>query len=166
MSRMSVSFQLHFHDQYSARGAQPPHQLHTPCSKLHSTNSSHVVKDVDELLSIGQCETTSLLAHDPIVGRIDACTCDELIHCKQMHLKKHNENYIVDQYLGDGVRIGCATLDDNTRTIRELFYLLIRGENQTYALAYSTPYVLAHGRTPAFYFSVFAVRGQLCCCII
>ena len=46
-----------------------------------------------------------------------------------MHLKKQNDNYIVDQYLGDGVRIGGATLDDNTRTIRELFYLIIRGEN-------------------------------------
>ena len=62
-------------------------------------------------------------------GRIDACTSDESIHCKQIHLKKKNDNYIVDQYLGDGVRIGRTTLDDDSRTIQELFYLIIRGEN-------------------------------------
>ena len=62
-------------------------------------------------------------------GRIDACTSNESIHCKQMHFKKNNENYIVVQYLGDGVRIGCATLVDGTKTIRELLYLIIRGEN-------------------------------------
>ena len=62
-------------------------------------------------------------------GRIDACTSNESIHCKQMHLKKKNENHVVDQYLGDAVRIECATLHDGTRTIRELLYLIIRGEN-------------------------------------
>ena len=62
-------------------------------------------------------------------GRIDACTSNELIHCKQMHFNKKNKNCIVDQYLGYGVRIGWATLDDGTRTIRELFYLIIRGES-------------------------------------
>ena len=60
---------------------------------------------------------------------IYACTRNELIHCKQMHVKKENKNYIVDQNLGDGVRIRCATLDDGTRTFRGLFYLFIRGEN-------------------------------------
>ena len=62
-------------------------------------------------------------------GRIDARTSNESIHRKQMHLKKKNEKYIVDQYLGYGVRIGWATLDDGTRTIRELFYIIIRGES-------------------------------------
>ena len=59
---------------------------------------------------------------------MDACTSNESIHCKQMHFKKKNETS-AGQYLGNGVRIGCATLDDGTRTIRELFYLIIRGEN-------------------------------------
>ena len=46
-----------------------------------------------------------------------------------MRLKKKNENYIVDQYSGEGVRIGYATLDDGIRIIWELFYLIIWGEN-------------------------------------
>ena len=62
-------------------------------------------------------------------GRIDACTSDDSINCKQMHVKRKNKNYIVDESLGDGVRNGCATLDDGTRTIPELFYLIIWVEN-------------------------------------
>ena len=58
-------------------------------------------------------------------GRIDACTSNESIYCKQVHLKKKNKNYIVDEYSEEG-----AALDGSTE-IWELLYLIIRDETKS-----------------------------------
>ena len=42
--------------------------------------------------------------------------------------KKKNENYFVNKYFVEGVRIWYPAEDDGTTEIKGLFYLIIRGE--------------------------------------
>ena len=123
-SRMSLSFQLgEMCPETSCRPLQQYVAMHT------SAGPSIPSIIFDDFIMLQPHIIRDLSFATRSSGRIDACTSNESIHCKQMHLKKMNQHYIVDQYLGVGVRIGWATLDDGTRTIRELFYLIIRGEN-------------------------------------